>query len=91
MPLSNSLMPNATDERFQQNTYLATRGLPFNIVSTSPIAWRRTGHGIKSLFVNNFNIRRQSIMLLSKVIHYNVKGYAKDQVIGGIRFILECC
>ena len=48
IPLSNSLMPNATAERFQPNTSSATRGLPSNIVNTtSPIAWRRTGHGIK--------------------------------------------
>jgi hypothetical protein len=46
---------------------------------------------VKILFVNNFDIRQQNIMFLSEVIHYNGRGYVKDQVMGGIRFILECC
>ena len=44
----------------------------------------KTPSTIKILFVNNFDIFWQSIKFLSKVIHYNGRIYAKDQVMGSI-------
>jgi len=49
-----------------------------NVEETEYVQW------IKSLFVNNFDIFRQSIKFLSKVIHYHGRIYAKDQVMGSI-------
>jgi len=46
--------------------------------------YSQDGTEIKSLFVNNFDIFRQIIKFLSKVIHYNGRIYAKDQVMGSI-------
>ncbi len=58
--------------------------MAYNFPDVVPLFRVKRNNSIKSLFVNNFDIRQKSIILLSTVIHYNGRRYDKDQIMGGI-------